>query len=41
MIHSNNQWFTEICQEHGSAFSIQIKQLLEEVSTPYQTIKNL
>lgn len=40
MMHLNSdQWFTELSKEHGSAFSFQIKQLLQEVRTPYQTIQ--
>ncbi|MFQ5489058.1 MAG: polyamine aminopropyltransferase, partial [Gammaproteobacteria bacterium] len=31
-------WFTEICEEGGSAFSLKIKGKLHEEQTPYQTI---
>jgi len=34
----NDQWFTEICQEGGSAFSLKLKSKLHEETTPYQTI---
>lgn len=35
----DNNWFTEICQQHGSAFSLRIKQKLHEEQTPYQRIE--
>jgi len=34
----DDQWFTEICQEGGSAFSLKLKSRLHEEKTPYQTI---
>ncbi|HHH35821.1 MAG TPA: polyamine aminopropyltransferase [Gammaproteobacteria bacterium] len=34
----DNGWFTEICEEGGSAFSLKIKGKLHEERTPYQTI---
>jgi len=35
----NTTWFTEICQESGSAFSLKIKRKLHEEQTPYQRIE--
>lgn len=35
----NNQWFTEICEECGSAFSMVLKKKLHEEQTPYQRIE--
>ena len=32
-------WFTEKCEEHGSAFSLKIKQKLHEEQTPFQKIE--
>ncbi len=34
----DEKWFTEICEEGGSAFSLKIKAKLHEERTPYQTI---
>jgi len=34
----DDKWFTEICDECGTAFSLKIKQKLHEETTPYQTI---
>ena len=34
----DDQWFTEICVEGGSAFSLKLKSKLHEEKTPYQTI---
>ena len=34
----DDKWFTEICGEYGTAFSLKIKQKLHEEKTPYQTI---
>ncbi|WP_455201735.1 polyamine aminopropyltransferase [Kaarinaea lacus] len=34
----DNKWFTEICKESGTAFSLKIIQKLHEEKTPYQTI---
>ena len=34
----DEKWFTEICQESGTAFSLKIKQKLHEEKTPFQTI---
>lgn len=34
----DKDWFTEICEEGGSAFSLKIKSKLHEERTPYQTI---
>lgn len=34
----DNKWFTEICEESGTAFSLKISQKLHEEKTPYQTI---
>ncbi len=36
---SNTEWFTEICQECGSAFSFKIRQKLREVQTEFQKIE--
>jgi spermidine synthase len=33
-----NEWFTEICDEHGSAFSMKIKEKLHEEQSPFQKI---
>jgi len=33
------EWFTEICEEHGSAISFRIRQQLHEEKTPYQRIE--
>lgn len=35
----DKNWFTEICEENGSAFSLRIKQKLHEEQTPYQRIE--
>lgn len=35
----DDKWFTEICEEHGSAFSLRIKQKLHEEQTPFQKIE--
>lgn len=35
----NNTWFTEICEEAGSAFSLQVVRKLHEERTPYQFIE--
>ena len=35
----NDQWFTEICAECGSAFSMELKAKLHEEQTPYQRIE--
>ena len=32
-------WFSEICQEGGSAFSLKLKQKLHEEQTPFQRIE--
>lgn len=32
------QWFTEICEESGSAFSLKIHNKIHEETTPFQTI---
>ena len=34
----DDQWFTEICEEGGSAFSLKLKSKLHQEKTPYQTI---
>ncbi len=34
----DKHWFTEICEEGGSAFSLKIRGKLHEERTPYQTI---
>ncbi len=34
----DKDWFTEICEEGGSAFSLKIRGKLHEERTPYQTI---
>ncbi|MGD8558186.1 MAG: polyamine aminopropyltransferase [Gammaproteobacteria bacterium] len=34
----DDNWFTEICRECGSAFSLKINRKLHEETTPYQTI---
>jgi len=36
---SPSQWFTEQCEEGGSAFSMQIRGKLHEEQTPYQSIE--
>jgi len=35
----DNNWFTEIDKENGSAFSLSITAKLEEIQTPYQKIE--
>ena len=35
----DNTWFTEICEESGSAFSLKIKQKLHEEQSRYQKIE--
>jgi len=35
----NEQWFTEIAADTGTAFSLKIKDLLHEEQTPYQKIE--
>lgn len=35
----NSEWFTEICEDHGSAISFRIRQKLHEEQTPYQRIE--
>jgi len=34
-----DEWFTEVCEEHGSAFSLKVKQKLHEEQTPFQKIE--
>lgn len=34
----SDDWFTELCTESGSAFSLKVKQKLHEEQTPYQHI---
>lgn len=34
-----DEWFTEICEEHGSAFSLKVKQKLHEEQTAFQKIE--
>ena len=34
-----NQWFTEICEEGGSAFSVKIREKLHNEQTPFQRIE--
>lgn len=34
----DHNWFTEVCEECGSAYSLQIKKKLHEEQTPYQNI---
>lgn len=38
-INSEQTWFTEICAESGSAFSLQTKKKLHAEKTPFQTIE--
>ncbi len=33
------EWFTEVCEEHGSAFSLKVKQKLHEEQTEFQKIE--
>ena len=35
----NTQWFTEICEEHGSAISFRVRRKLHEEKTRYQHIE--
>ncbi|MEJ2686650.1 MAG: polyamine aminopropyltransferase [Gammaproteobacteria bacterium] len=35
----DKSWFTEVCDEGGSAFSLKIKEKLHEEQTPYQRIE--
>lgn len=36
---SGENWFTEVCDAHGTAFSLRIIEQLAEVQTPYQRIE--
>lgn len=38
MMNATKKWFTEVCNEAGSQFGIQIEELLHHEQTPYQTI---
>jgi spermidine synthase len=38
-IDKGTGWFTEICQESGSAFSLQVKRKLHEEQSPFQRIE--
>ena len=35
----SDEWFTEVCEECGSAFSLKVKKKLHEEQTPYQKIE--
>ncbi len=35
----SNDWFTEICTESGSAFSLKVKEKLHQEETPFQRIE--
>jgi len=35
----SDEWFTEVCEECGSAFSLKIKKKLHEEQTPFQKIE--
>ncbi|MGD2056593.1 MAG: polyamine aminopropyltransferase, partial [Gammaproteobacteria bacterium] len=35
----NEQWFSEICEEGGSAFSVKIREKLHDEQTAYQRIE--
>ena len=35
----NDEWFTEACEEHGSAFSLKVKKKLHEEQTAFQKIE--
>jgi len=35
----DSEWFTEVAEIAGSAFSLRIKRKLHEEQTPYQTIR--
>ena len=35
----NDQWFTEICDEGGSAFSFKLKEKLHDEQTAFQHIE--
>ncbi|HHL45463.1 MAG TPA: polyamine aminopropyltransferase, partial [Gammaproteobacteria bacterium] len=35
----NDDWFTEICTESGSAFSLKVKEKLHQEQTPFQRIE--
>lgn len=39
MIPTDNNWFTEICKEGGSAFSLQVDEKLHDETTPFQRIE--
>ncbi len=39
MILDKQNWFSEICEEAGSAFSFRIREKLHEEQTPYQKIE--
>ena len=36
---SSTDWFTEVCQEAGSAFSLRVRRKLHSEQTPYQLIE--
>lgn len=38
-MRSDKDWFTEVCEESGSAFSLRIKDKLHDEKTPYQHIE--
>ncbi len=38
-VMSGGKWFTEVCEEGGSAFSLQIRAKLHEEQTPFQKIE--
>ena len=35
----DDKWFTEVCEEHGSAFSLKIRKKLHQEQTPFQKIE--
>lgn len=39
MSEIQGSWFTEVCEEHGSAFSLRISEKCHEEQTPYQRIE--
>jgi len=37
--NTNNKWFTEVCTEFGTAFSLELNSKLHEEQSPYQKIE--
>jgi len=39
MTQTDSEWFTECCQEHGSAFALQVNEKLHDETTAFQHIE--